>query len=932
MDVVPIRLLGPVAVVAGGGLESVRGRSARTVLAVLSLRPGQVVSQDQLIDALWPERPPATAANTLQRHVSSLRGQLPPAVTVTARAPGYVLSTDEPTAVSDVLQAQRLLARARLCEDDDERVATLQRSLDLWRGDSLADVASSPYLMGQAERLARLRTEVRRELVRARLASGEGATVVTDLEDLVGDEPYDEELHRELMLALYRAGRQVDALTVARELRRRLADQVGIDPGPALADLETAILRQEVGLDGGQRADPRDPGPTRPVPGQLPAAVPGFTGRRRELADLDAQLQPASGPRGAAVVVSAVSGTAGIGKTAIAVHWAHLVADRFPDGQLYANLRGFDPQWPPLEPGSVLRRFLEALGTSAARIPEDLDARSALFRSLLSDRRLLLLLDNARDAEQVRPLLPGSAGCLAIVTSRNRLASLAALEGAHLLPLDLLGQGEARELLARRLGRDRVETDEDAVDTILSRCGGLPLALAVVAGRAAARPYLPLDAVAWELSTARSALDALRGDDSATDVRAVFSSSYEALSGEAAGVFRLVGLHPGPDVSAAAVTSVAALSPVVTAEALAELVRASLLTETAPGRHACHDLVRAYALDRLEASQDDVHLARRRLLDHYLGTAHAATLLMGPLMESITLSEPAPGVVLEPLPDLAHAVAWFEAEHQALIGLVDDAAEHGFPRHAWQLAWCFDTHLHRAGHWADQVRIHTVSIAAARGSGDTRGVASGARALARARRELGEGSAAEQAAEEARGAFLALGEVVQAAYCDSFLGVVVGDQGRSRESMAHYRRALKAFQAAGETYGLAIVLNNLASCYCQRHDLARAWDYARRALAATDALGDQEGAIDGWRTLAEIHDRRHETGPALDCLLTAATLAEKVGNRYKRATSLCAAGDLHLKQERAIDAELCWLDALAILVDLDHPDAVEVRQRLAALA
>jgi tetratricopeptide (TPR) repeat protein len=300
-------------------------------------------------------------------------------------------------------------------------------------------------------------------------------------------------------------------------------------------------------------------------------------------------------------------------------------------------------------------------------------------------------------------------------------------------------------------------------------------------------------------------------------------------------------------------------------------------------------------------------------------------------MESITVPDPATGVRPERFETLSEAVRWFQAERTVLLGLVDDAADHGFPRHAWQLAWCFDTHLHRAGQWADQVRMHTVSVEAARRAGDLRGVASGSRALARARSELGEWSAAERAAGEARRLFEQLGEFVQAAYSDSFLGVLARTQGRVPTSLEHYRRALRVFEQADERYGLGIVLNNLASHFCQLGDLNRAEGHARRALAVTTELEDDEGAIDSWLTLAEVHRRRGDSQSALDCVLTASTLAGTVGNRYKRATVLRVAGDTYLEQDRAIDAELCWLDSLAILVDLDHPDALHVRERLAAL-
>jgi DNA-binding SARP family transcriptional activator len=441
-----------VVLVSEGVLRPVGSRSLRTLLAVLGLRVGEAVNVDQLMDALWAERPPATGVNTLQRHMSSLRAELPAGVTLAVQAPGYRLGAAASAEVTDVQAAERLIKQARSAARPVDRAAALRHALDLWRGEPLADVAPSEYVAGHAARLAMMRAQARADLARARLELGDSADVVPDLTDLTTAEPYDEDLHGLLMLALYRSGRQAEALAVSRRLRETLADHLGIDPGEAIQSLETRILRQDPHLLGGS---PRESSsvptiaallPETPVPAQLPASVAGFTGRRRELAELDTRLD--FDEPGGAVVISAVSGTAGIGKTALAVEWAHRVADRYPDGQLYANLRGFDSQRSPVEPSVVLRGFLEGLGVATSRIPDNLDAQSALLRSLLAHRRVLLMLDNARDAEQVRPLLPGSSRCLAIVTSRNRLGSLAALEGARLVPLDLLGEAEARELVA----------------------------------------------------------------------------------------------------------------------------------------------------------------------------------------------------------------------------------------------------------------------------------------------------------------------------------------------------------------------------------------------------------------------------------------------------------------------------------------------------
>jgi hypothetical protein len=419
--------------------------------------------------------------------VSYLRGVLGAKTTILARPPGYVLPL--PSDGTDVQVAERLLTQGTQSADPADAVRQLQSALALWRGQPLADVTQLDWLSRQAERLVLLQMRIRQELSEARLAAGEHARILPELEQMVADHPLNERVHGQLMLALYRSGRQADALAIYHRLRRTLGEELGIDPSRDLRDLETAILQQDPSLDVQARGTASVS--ATPVPAQLPPAVAAFTGRGAELACLDAIAAEAAlaGPASpAAAVISAVSGTAGVGKTALAVHWAHRVAGQFPDGQLYVNLRGFDPSGAALEPGQALRGFLDAFGVPSTRIPEDPTAQTGLFRSLLAGKRVLVVLDNARDAEQVRPLLPGSPGCLAVVTSRSDLASLVAAEGARPVSLDLLPVAEAGELLARRLGEARVASEPAAVSEIIERCARLPLALAIPRRRQAGFP------------------------------------------------------------------------------------------------------------------------------------------------------------------------------------------------------------------------------------------------------------------------------------------------------------------------------------------------------------------------------------------------------------------------------------------------------------
>jgi DNA-binding SARP family transcriptional activator len=715
-----VRLLGPVDVVARGEPRPVRGLRRKAVLAVLALRAGEIVSTDLIADAVWAGDTPLTSVNTLQSHVSYLRGVLGDKSTILARPPGYLL--DLPGDGTDVRAAERLLREGTEgAAGPAEAVRHLRAALALWRGRPLADVAGLAWLENQAGQLDLLQLRVRQALSEARLAAGEHAQLIPELEQMAAGHPLDERVAGQLMLALYRSGRQTDALAVYQRLRHTLGEELGIDPGPEARGLHTAILQQDRSLDAPAPAVAAAP---MPVPAQLPSAVGVFTGRSAELASLDA-LVPRHGTGGATPVIVAVSGTAGVGKTALAVHWAHRVAGRFPGGQLYVNLRGFEPAGTALDPGQALRGFLDAFGVPAERIPADTAAQAGLYRSLLAGKQVLIVLDNARSAEQVRPLLPGSPGCLALVTSRDQLAGLVASEGAHPLAVSLLTTPDARDLLARRLGAGRVTAEPAAVTSIIAACARLPLALSVAAARAAISPGFPLAAIAAELHEATSALDPFHGGDDATDVRAVFSWSYRALSTDAARLFRLLGLHPGPDIAPGAAASLAAVPPHRVRVLLGELAGAHLLAEQAPGRYVCHDLLRAYARELAEThdSPDERAAAVHRVLDHYLHTAHKAATAMEPFVNPIRLGDPQPGVVAADPATAEDTLSWFTAEQATLLAAIQLAARTGLSTHSWQLAWTLSTFLLRRGLWHDQAMACQVALDAARRAGDTAGEA-----------------------------------------------------------------------------------------------------------------------------------------------------------------------------------------------------------------
>src|SRR5215472_12331640 len=699
-----------------GAVRPVRGLRRKAVLATLALHAGDIVSTDRLADIVWGEDAPPTAQNTLQSHVSHLRTVLGSRAAILAKPPGYVLNAgDEGT---DARLAERLLRQASRSADPAQRVRELRGALALWRGRPLGDVAGIAWLEQQAEHLELLGEQIKRALAEARLAAGDHADLVPDLERMVANHPLDERVHGQLMLALYRSGRQADALAAYHRLKSSLDEQLGIDPGHELRDLETAILRQDASLSLGTPAAtvtlrPAASSPATapphpaPLPAQLPPTVAGFAGRDAELASLDALIPvpdadgEAAGAR--TVIVSAIAGTAGVGKTALALHWAHRIRERFPDGQLYINLRGFDPCGPLVEPDQALRGFLEALAMPPERIPDGVEAKTGLFRSLLSGKRVLVVLDNARDTEQVRPLLPGSPGSLALVTSRNELIGLIAAEGAYPLSLDLLSVQEAHDLLARRLGAHRMAAEPQAAEEIIASCARLPLALTIAAARAAARPEFPLAAITAELGESAALLDPFDGGELAANVRAVFASSYRALSADAARLFRLVGLHAGADVSVAAAASLAGVPSGQARTLLAELSRAHLLTEYSPGRYNCHDLLFAYAAEQALAHDgpDARNAAMRRVLDHYLHTAYACSKLAEAYLAPFTLAPPLPGVTIPDLATAADADEWLYAEHCTLLTAVTMAADAGLAGTAWQLTWALTSFQLRQGYWQD---------------------------------------------------------------------------------------------------------------------------------------------------------------------------------------------------------------------------------------
>ena len=666
----------------------------------------------------------------------------------------------------------------------------------------------------------------------------------------------------------------------------------------------------------------------------------GFAGRAAELRWLHGLL-PEAGP------VALITGTAGVGKTSLAIRFARQAASRFPDGQLYVNLRGFDPASAPVPPGTALSGFFDALGVPPRHVPVGLDAQSALLRTLLDGKRVLLLLDNAHDADQVRPMLPGSPGCLVLVTSRSQLTGLVVADGARLLPLGVLDGGEAASLLAGRLGPARVSAEPDAVAALVGRAAGLPLALSVTCARAASRPGALLSDLAAELADERDRLDALQTGDATTDLRAVFSWSVDKLSAAAARAFRLLSLHPGPDISAPAAASLIAATLPQARAALAELVRASLLTEDAAGRFGYHDLLRAYAAE-LSATSDsaaDRDGALHRILDYYLRTAQAAAARLFPARSRLRLPPGQPDVTAEEFetapagldgagPDPGSydaALAWFRAEQRVLRGVLELAVAHGLDEHCWQLAWFWAPKLKRRGRVHEVLEVQRMALASASRLGDADALAHVHYDLGHASGWLGDYPAADLHLRQALELFTGLGDRSGVGQTQHGLALLLAGQDRYAEALEPAYEGLRLRRAFADSAAVASSEN--AAGWILAH-LGRCDDallHCRRALELHRESGNRTGTADTLDSIAFAYSQFGDHARAIDHYEQALVVYRQIGDSEGEALSLLHLGDAQLAEGHAEAAGLSWERALGLLADIPGADAGAASDRLARL-
>jgi tetratricopeptide (TPR) repeat protein len=680
-----------------------------------------------------------------------------------------------------------------------------------------------------------------------------------------------------------------------------------------------------------QERSGREHRPGRPVPRELPADVAAFTGRAAEMVELDRLLSScsSSGESGA-VVISAVSGTAGVGKTALALHWAHKVAGQFADGQLYVNLRGYDPTGTPVTPAQAVRGFLDAFGIEPGRVPWHLDAQTALYRSLIAGRRMLVVLDNARDSDQVRPLLPGTETAVVLVTSRNQLSGLVAREGARLLTLDLLSVAEARELLARRLGRTRAIAEPEALGELVSLCTRLPLALSIVAARALARPRFPLAVLAAELRGARDRLAVLNAGELAANLRAVFSWSYEQLDIGAARMFRLLGVHPGPDISVPAAASLAGIPLSEAGPILTSLAEAHLVIEQVPGRFAFHDLLRSYAATEADQVETAVErrAASRRVLDHYMHVARAAALLLYPDRDPVTVDLPQAGVTIEGIGDHEQALTWFDAERPVLLAAIEQAADEHFDTYAWKIAWTLEVFHDRRGYWDDWATTQRTALAAAERLSDLDGQARAHRSLARAYSKVGLHEAACTHLWLALAIATESKDSASQARAHMGLSVVLERKGDAEGALGHAEHALDLHQELKNKTGQANALNSIGWLKAHLGEYEQAINFCQQALALLQEVGDRPGEAATWDSLGYAHSLLNQRPQAVASFAQALSLYRELGDRYYEADTLTHLGDTHSAANDIEAAGDAWRQALAVLDELHHPDADQVRAKL----
>lgn len=959
---VEFRLLGPVSAHAGDEAVPLGGAKPKALLAALLLEHGRVVATSRLVDILWDEDPPETARALIQTYVSTLRrafakhgaGDI-----IATAAPGYVIRIEPETL--DAVLFTRLLADGRdaaAAADHPRAADLLRRAGALWQGPALSGLDAAE-LTAEAARLDELRTTALEERIAAEIAAGQWGDLVAELTVLIGRHPTNERLRGQLMTVLYRMGRQAEALACYREAREVLIDQLGVEPGPELNALHHAILRGETEqlATATQSADQTGPGTVHPVPAQLPPVPADFTGRTAEIEALVAALRPA----GSAPATQVIAGPGGTGKSTLAAAVAHRLAEHFPDGQLYAELRGMSDA--PIEPGEVLARFLRALGVDQSQLPEGADERADLYRTLLAQRRMLIVLDDARSEQQVRPLLPGRAGCAVVITSRDRLAGLS---GTALTDLRVLEPDEALLLLRRLAGDERVDEDVDAARRIVEYCGNLPLALRIVSARLAGRRALPLKPLADRLADESRRLNHLSAGD--VGVRSSIELSYRALDPQTRSTLRRLGWFGVPDFSPWVVSWLVESHLADAEELVEQLVDAHLVEFVGVDRmgglrYRLHDLIRLYARESaaLEEPAQDLADAVARALRGWLALINR-TAADSPPAEIRWRRPFSPHHVEDELTALVIADPWdwFEAEQSALasgveralaLGLYDLVCEFASARNAsaFMGANRFEartrvieaalTAARRAGKPHDEAVILTelgqlrydqdrytearqhfrAALSLFRDLSDLPGQAAALAGLGIACREPGRFAEGVHFLDQAAALLHDAGDDIGIGYSRRIAGSVRLELGDYDGALADLTESLAAYRRAGSRLGEGHTLRTLGLYHRARDDWAQAEQLCRESAEIFHDLGDELMEAYAVRALAKTRLRQGHHAEALPRLEWALAVSHTMGDRWGQGATLRVLGQLHLAQRRLDLAEACFDAAHDIWQSMDVP-------------